>query len=192
MAHLLKSNRFITVGKNSFYNGKMFRKGFGHTKIGSFCAIGENLNLIAGNNHGVEYPAVQVAFYRKHFPGNKYPGFKEPLGITIGSDVWIGDNVTILDGAQIGDGCVVAAGAVLSRKKHAPFSIIGGVPAKFIKFRFPEYVRDYLNMIKWWEKSHDWIEINKEFFFSDLANISYSDFKKLIDKKYFYQVNSWK
>ena len=55
-------------------------------------------------------------------------------GIKIGRDCWIGAKATILDGADIGDGCIVAAGAVV-RGKIPPYSIIGGVPAKFIKER---------------------------------------------------------
>lgn len=55
-------------------------------------------------------------------------------GIKIGSDCWIGAKVTILDGATIGDGCVVAAGAVV-RGEVPPYSVVGGIPAKIIKYR---------------------------------------------------------
>ena len=54
--------------------------------------------------------------------------------ITIGSDVWIGSNAVILKGVNIGEGAIVAAGAVVT-KDVAPYAIVGGVPAKLIKFR---------------------------------------------------------
>jgi acetyltransferase-like isoleucine patch superfamily enzyme len=55
--------------------------------------------------------------------------------VVIEDDIWIGANVTILMGVTIGRGCVVAAGAVVT-KSCPPYSIIGGVPAKLLKFRF--------------------------------------------------------
>ena len=63
MAHyLIKTSEFITVGESSYFNGTMKRKGTGKITIGSYCAFGDNLNLIAGNNHGYGYAAIQVGF----------------------------------------------------------------------------------------------------------------------------------
>jgi acetyltransferase-like isoleucine patch superfamily enzyme len=56
------------------------------------------------------------------------------LGISIGSDCWIGSNVTILDGVHIGDKCIIGAGAVVTHDVD-DFSIVGGVPAKLIRYR---------------------------------------------------------
>lgn len=55
-------------------------------------------------------------------------------GVSIGKDCWIGSKVVILDGVKIGDGCVVAAGAV-ANKSFPSYTIIGGVPAKILKYR---------------------------------------------------------
>jgi acetyltransferase-like isoleucine patch superfamily enzyme len=57
--------------------------------------------------------------------------------IVIEEDVWCGANVTIMKGVTIGRGSIVAAGAVVT-KSCSPYSIIGGVPAKFIKKKFTE------------------------------------------------------
>ncbi len=178
--HLIQNTEYISTGVSSYYNGVMKRKGRGLIKIGSYCAFGENLQLIAGNNHNYNYAALQVAFYRKHFPGVRYPGHTPPLGIQIGSDVWIGDNVTILDGASIGNGCVVAAGAVVPGKKFPDYTIIGGVPAKVIKPRFPEHVSNALLKLHWWARSSEWISRNSQLFMKDLSSISEEEFQELL------------
>lgn len=69
--------------------------------------------------------------------------------ITIGNDVWIGLNVTILRGVTIGDGAIVAGGSIVT-KDVPPYSIVGGVPAKVIKYRFEQEIIEALLQIKWW------------------------------------------
>lgn len=63
--------------------------------------------------------------------------------ITIEDDVWIGYGATILSGVKIGQGAVIAAGAVVTRDVP-PYAIAGGVPAKVIKWRFPQAIIDKL------------------------------------------------
>jgi virginiamycin A acetyltransferase len=67
----------------------------------------------------------------------------------VGNDVWIGQDVTIMSGLKIGDGAVVAAASVVTRDV-APFAIVGGNPAQFIRWRFPEDVREELADLRWW------------------------------------------
>lgn len=83
--------------------------------------------------------------------------------VVIGNDVWIGANVSILPGVTIGDGAILAAGAVIT-KNVEPYSIVGGVPAKLIKYRFDEKVRNALCNIQWWNWSIEKIKENLEFF----------------------------
>ena len=68
----------------------------------------------------------------------------------IGNDVWIGSNVTILGGITIGHGAIVATGAVVT-KDVPPYSVVGGVPAKVIRYRFSEEKIQELLDEKWWE-----------------------------------------
>ncbi len=77
----------------------------------------------------------------------------------IGNDVWIGEFVTVKGGVHIGDGAVIAARSVVT-KDVPPFAIVGGCPAKFIKWRFDEETREYLSRIKWWEWNKEKIADN--------------------------------
>lgn len=80
--------------------------------------------------------------------------FKLRLSHIRGNDVWIGANCIILDGLTIDDGAVIAAGAVVT-KNVPPYAIVGGNPARIIKYRFtPEQIRALLE-IKWWDFTGD-------------------------------------
>lgn len=74
-------------------------------------------------------------------------------GITVGNDVWIGYEAVILSGVTIGDGAVVAARAVVTRDMP-PYTVVGGVPARAIRRRFPEDTVQSLLKTRWW----DWPE----------------------------------
>lgn len=71
----------------------------------------------------------------------------------IGNDVWIGHGVTIVSSCErIGNGAVIGAGSVVTRNVP-PYSVVVGVPAKVIKYRFDEEIIDALENSKWWELS---------------------------------------
>lgn len=74
--------------------------------------------------------------------------------VTIGHDVWIGHGATVLPGVTIGHGAVIGAGAVVSRDV-APYTIVGGVPARLIRERFPRAVAEGFERLAWWDWDHD-------------------------------------
>ena len=71
--------------------------------------------------------------------------------VKVGNDVWIGVRAMIIGGVSIGDGAVVAAGAIVT-KDVPPYAVVAGVPAKVIKYRFPQEQIDVLLKNPWWNK----------------------------------------
>lgn len=120
-------------------------------KIGNFCSIAGEVEFILANDH-----------YTNHL--STYP-FKTKIlnysaeaiskgDIVVEDDVWIGERAIILSGVHIGQGAIIAAGAVVS-KDVPPYAIVGGVPAKVIRYRFDEKIIAKLLQI-------DFSQINKE------------------------------
>ena len=106
----------ISMGENVFVNACCHFQDHGGVTIGDGCQIGHNV-VFATLNHGLS-PEKRKSTC--------------PAPIVLGKNVWVGSNATILQGVTIGDNAVVAAGAVVT-KDVAANTIVGGVPAKFIK-----------------------------------------------------------
>lgn len=136
---------FTTTGPQCRFFGK------GFIRIGKFCSIAPEC-LFWSENHTIEN--VSTYPFELVLKGNNET-YIEYNGedIVIGNDVWIGQRCTILAGAKIGDGCIVCAGAVVTRGEYPPYTVIGGVPAKFIKRRFDEEKSRELCNMRWWDKN---------------------------------------
>ncbi len=106
----------ITIGKGTFINMGCSFQDWGGITIGDGCLIGHNCTICTVN----------------HSKDPDQRGDMTCTPVKIGNKVWVGANVTILPGITIGDGAIIAAGAVVT-KNVAPSTIVGGIPAKFIK-----------------------------------------------------------
>jgi acetyltransferase-like isoleucine patch superfamily enzyme len=119
--------------------------------IGSFCSIAEETVILGSSEHKIDwattYP-IRIAF---NLPGAWNDGIPCSKGVTrVGNDVWMGYRAMIISGVTVGDGAVIGAGAVVS-KDVPPYAVVAGNPAKIIKYRFDEKVREMLLAIRWWD-----------------------------------------
>ncbi|WP_053977147.1 CatB-related O-acetyltransferase [Mangrovimonas xylaniphaga] len=120
--------------------------------IGKFCMIASGVSFIMnGANHLTNsissYPfAIFGNGWEKAMEGKTYP-YKGD--VIIGNDVWIGHNATIMAGVTIGDGAIIGANSTVV-KDVAPYSIVGGNPAKEIRKRFDENTIKKLLELQWW------------------------------------------
>jgi len=127
--------------------------------IESFCSISKNVRIITGGIHPANWVST---FPIRDFVGVDIPydGMPTSKGeVIIGHDVWIGTGVTILSGITIGTGSIIAACTVVT-KDIPPYSIVAGVPAKIIRYRFTEDQISELMKIKWWEWNIEKIKSN--------------------------------
>lgn len=122
------------------------------TTIGKCSSIGPNL-LCGWGIHPTSGLSTHPMFYstkkQNGLTWSDTDKIIETKPIIIGNDVFIGANVTILDGVTIGDGAVIGACALVN-KDVPPYAIMGGVPAKIIRYRFSEKQIQALLRIKWW------------------------------------------
>ena len=143
-------------------------------KIGRFCSIASNVNVIFGI-HPYTEPFVSTSPYfysnRKQnghslynkgiFEEFRYADNEKLYPIIIGNDCWIGSNSLLISGIKIGNGAVVLAGAIVT-KDVPPYAIVGGVPAKIIKYRYDSETINFLENTRWWDKDISWLIKNKE------------------------------
>ena len=130
--------------------------------IGKFCSIADEVQIFLGGGHHYEYIST-YPFNTMLFPElvDEHILDRTSNGdVIIGNDVWIGMNAIILSGVEIGNGAVIAAGSVVV-KNVPPYAIVGGNPAKLIKFRFHDFKISYLEDLKWWDWPIEKIKENK-------------------------------
>lgn len=137
-----------------------------YADIGKFCSIAGEVRLGMGT-HTLDKLSTSPLFTEKN-NGTKHSWVETSAvnpfkRVTIGNDVWIGQRAMIMGGVKIGNGAVVGAGAIVT-KDVPPYAIVGGVPAKIIRYRFSEEVISKLEKSKWWELPDAVLKENIELF----------------------------
>lgn len=141
----------IRVGKYTYGYRPLCSSRSTIAEIGSFCSIATQIRISDGN-HPLDLVSTSPAMYLKDWgiAENDYAHtIRNDERIVIGHDVWIGMGATLLTGITIGHGAVIAAGAVVT-KDVPPYAIMGGVPAKLIRYRFDPQTIDKLLASAWW------------------------------------------
>lgn len=122
--------------------------------IGTYCSFAENVQIFMGGMHHTDWVTTYL-----------FPAYEDNCqhidnwaltngNVTIGNDVWLCANCVILSGVTIGDGAVIANGAIVT-KDVPPYAIVGGNPAKLIRWRFDEKTREALLRAAWWNWPED-------------------------------------
>jgi acetyltransferase-like isoleucine patch superfamily enzyme len=134
-------------------------------EIGRFCSIASGVTIAPGI-HDMNRVSTHPIFVQKTTPLPKVYAKRDFIEtsakVSIGHDVWIGEKSIILDGINVGNGAVIAAGAIVV-KDVEPYSVVGGVPARHIKYRFDEQTIELLQQSEWWNFSEKWFEDNAEY-----------------------------
>ncbi len=158
----------VHVGKYT-YGYKTLLSNPAADKIGRFCSINHTARIVA--NHSVEAVTTSPILGDINFLDDRtfyeldnyiqlngvyrdncdaYPHeIAKNRPVVIGNDVWIGANAILISGVNIGDGAIVAAGAVVTHDVPA-YAVVGGVPARIIKYRFSQEIISKLEKIEWW------------------------------------------
>ena len=191
----LKPGEFLTIPNSpeiepccAIYNGNtvcsMGSFSYTHSpfpvdfSLGRYCSVAWNVKF-PGPRHPMELLSTSQFITDAQpdlwmiYPKDKNVEFRnlqpspQKRGTVIGNDVWIGQDASIMRGLKIGDGAVVAASAVVA-KDVPPYAMVGGNPAKLIRFRFPKDIIDDLTTLRWWR--YDYPVLNK----IDLSDITRS------------------
>lgn len=151
--------------------------------IGRFCSVASGLKIYCGGNHRVDWIST-FPFGHIHAKYIKVsPVIGTPItngNVTIGNDVWIGRDVTILSGITIGNGAVIASNSHIV-KDVEPYSIVGGNPAKLIKYRFEPTHIEFLLKLQWWNFPIDQIEKMVPYLCCQHSNDINFNFKELLN-----------
>ncbi|WP_281691046.1 CatB-related O-acetyltransferase [Pseudomonas sp. PARCl1] len=151
----MQKGHFISVGAFSFFQSNFLPP----VEIGRYSSVSWSVSVM-GHDHPINHISTHPFTYRDYFQRRIKQDFGTTIAIgdfaadrgavRIGHDVWIGQNALLRRGVTIGNGAVVAAGAVVV-KDVPPYAIVGGNPAKIIRYRFEEKVIEKLLASQWWQ-----------------------------------------
>jgi acetyltransferase-like isoleucine patch superfamily enzyme len=147
--------RFVILRKTIIgdYSYVGYSSNFNRVTIGKFCSISKHV-CIGLTHHPSNFISTSPIFFSA-LNGTGYKWIdkdiydENPDPVTIGNDVWIAMNATIVGGVTVGNGAIIAAHSVVT-KDVPPYAIVGGIPAKVIKYRFEDHIIKKLEESQWW------------------------------------------
>jgi acetyltransferase-like isoleucine patch superfamily enzyme len=150
----ISKNSFLSNSNIGDYSSIGRNSTLVHATLGRYCSVSWNVTIGA-----TQHPMNRISSHA--FPYVKKFGFvtqdhRFATGTQVGHDVWIGANGVVMPGIKIGNGAVIGASSVVT-KDIPDFAIVAGIPAKVVRYRFPEEVIARLNKSAWWNLEPDLI-----------------------------------
>ena len=169
MSHYQLVHSMYNIGRNSYIADDPWIV-CPETSIGKYCSIARGVAIGTSQNplnristHCFTYHKMKDDYFGEiQVPDASLVSYKTTRPVTIQNDVWIGRNAIIMDGVTIGTGAVVGSAAVVT-KDVPPYAVVGGVPARIIRYRFDENTRKRLVESRWWDYPEDFIATSLRF-----------------------------
>ncbi|SAK81947.1 streptogramin acetyl transferase [Caballeronia pedi] len=137
--------------------------------IGKFVAGGLRLRFLLNGQH--EMRTISTAMFSVYGDGLRNVSPPQYADTVIHNDVWIGDEAMFLGGSTVENGCVIGARTVVPPNfRSEPYGIYVGSPARLVRFRFSEKVRESLLELAWWDMPLQWVKENNDAFLADLTS----------------------
>ena len=150
-------------------------------EIGNYVSIAPNVTFLLGVNHQLD-TATTFPFYSKLIKRSSIDAIsKGPIKVE--DEVWIGTGAMIFSGVTIGKGAIIAAGSIVT-KNVAPYAIVGGNPAKVIRYRFSEEIIKILLPIFFVDFPSDWIKKNIDIIYKKIKTVEDATQLKLLADSY--------
>lgn len=176
---LLRCNigRYTVIEKNAILHD---------ISIGSFCEISWHCSM-GGDNHNYKLPTIHHWYWNRQFGFEDNADTKGGTNFfkklysedcCMGNDVWVGSGVTVNRRVHIGNGSILASGCVVT-KDVPDYAIVGGVPARIIKFRFDQITINRLLNVSWWDWPEDVLKINRHLFEEELSELTLFEMEKV-------------
>lgn len=140
--------------------------------IGNYCSIAANVTFLLGHDHRVDY--LSTFPYKAEVLHVQKSEAISKGDIIIDDDVWIGYRAIIMSGVHIGQGAVIAAGAVVT-KDVPPYAIVGGIPAKIIKYRFEAKIINKLLKIDYGKLTKEMVRDHIDELYTELNDVRQID-----------------
>lgn len=162
------------IGKCSKLGVGSFARFDGHAQrlvVGRYVDTGCNVQFILGGQHDIKgISNFMFGILNQQGLSLGHRPMPNPGDMVLENDIWVGHDAMFLGGCRISNGCVIGARALVPMKMVTePYGIYAGQPARLVRFRFPERVRELLLELAWWDLPLSFIEEHMRLFCIDLT-----------------------